>query len=113
MTIWINALTVVVLILSWWIALNAYPNLPERIPRHFGITGEVNAWGGRWMIFLMPLIGTVIFAVNYWRLDRVAIEGVNPAPQAMQAPLRLLLLEMSVGFAYITWRTSEVAFGRA
>jgi uncharacterized membrane protein len=64
MTVMIDSLSVVVLILGWWIALSVYPRLPEKVPVHFGCTSEANRWGGRWMIFLTPLIA--VFATCGW-----------------------------------------------
>ena len=109
----IDALTVVVLILGWWIALSVYPRLPERVPVHFGLAGEADRWGGRWMIFLIPMISTMIFALDYWIFQYASPRSPKPIPPEMRTPLHLLLLELSVIFAYITWRMSEVAFGRA
>ena len=109
----IDSLSIVVLILGWWIALSVYPRLPERVPVHFGLTGEADRWGGRWMIFLIPLVGTVIFALDYWIFKFVSPRSPKPIPPEMRMPLHLLLLELSVIFAYITWRMSEVAFGKA
>ena len=63
------------------------------------------------MIFLTPLISTGIFALNYWVLER--FRGGRPIPPGMKTAQHVLLLEMSVIFAYITWRIGEVAFGRA
>lgn len=113
MTIWIDSIAVVILILGWWIALSVYPRLPERIPTHFGFTGEADAWGRRWTIFLTPVICTVIFTLDFWLFNYVAIGGARPVPPPAKMPLHLLLLELNVVFTYITWRTSEVAFGRA
>jgi uncharacterized membrane protein len=109
----IDALSIVFLILGWWIALSVYPRLPEKVPVHFGVTGEADRWGGRWMIFLMPLIGVAIFALDYWVFEFVSPESPRPIPSEMRTPLHLLLLQLSVIFTYITWRMSEVAFGRA
>jgi uncharacterized membrane protein len=109
----IDSLSVVVLILGWRLALSVYPRLPERVPVHFGLTGEADRWGGRWMIFLIPLVSTVIFALDYWIFEYASPRSPKPIPPEMRAPLHLLLLELSVIFAYITWRMSEVAFGRA
>jgi len=109
----IDSLSLVVLILGWWIALSVYPRLPERVPVHFGLTGKADRWGGRWMIFLIPLVSTVIFALDYWIFEYASPRSPKPIPPEMSTPLHLLLLELSVIFAYITWRMSEVAFGRA
>jgi hypothetical protein len=113
MTILIDSFAVVILMLGWWIAFSAYPRLPERIPTHFGVSGEADKWGGRWMIFLTPLICTMIFTLDYWLFDHVAVGGVRANSPAMKTPLHLLLLELNLVFTYITWRTSEVAFERA
>jgi len=109
----IDSLSAVVLILGWWIAFSVYPSLPERVPVHFGLTGKADRWGGRWMIFLIPLVSTVIFALDFWIFEYASPRSPKPIPTEMRTPLHLLLLELSVIFAYITWRMSEVAFGRA
>ncbi len=109
----IDALSIVVLILGWWVALGVYPRLPERVPVHFGFTGNADKWGARWMIFLMPLVGAAVFALDYWLFEYVSPRSPKPIPPEMRTPLHLLLLELSVIFTYITWRMSEVAFGRA
>jgi hypothetical protein len=109
----IDALSVVVLILGWRLALSVYPELPERVPVHFGLRGEADRWGGRWMIFMIPLVSTTIVALDYWIFEYVSPGSPRPIPPEMKTPLHLLLLELSVIFTYITWRMSEVAFGRA
>lgn len=113
MTILIDSLSIVVLLLGWWIALNVYPRLPERIPVHFGLTGEADRWGSRWMIFLMPAIGAMVLTLDYWIFEYLSPRGTKPIPAEVKTPLHLLLLQLSVIFTYITWRMSEVAFGRA
>ncbi|MBL8190432.1 MAG: DUF1648 domain-containing protein [Acidobacteria bacterium] len=111
MILLIDTLAIVFLILCWWVALGAYPRLPEKIPVHFGISGEPDNWGGRWMIFLMPVIATLIVALNWFIFTR--LKGSPKMPAAMELPLHLLFLELPALFTYITWRMTEVAFGRA
>jgi uncharacterized membrane protein len=48
-------------IIALLIAVIAYPFLPEEIPLHFGINGEVDRYGGAYTIFLMP--GIIIFLI--------------------------------------------------
>lgn len=111
MIVLIDGAAIVFLILSWWIAFSSYPRLPERIPVHFDLTGKPDRWGGRWMIFLLPLIGTQICAVDWYIINRLS--GTPQMPLAMLAPLHFLTLELALLFAYINWRMTEVAFGRA
>lgn len=111
MILLIDTLAIVFLIIGWWVALGAYPRLPEKIPIHFGISGEPDGWGGRWMIFLMPVIATLIVAMNWFIFTR--LKGSPKMPAAMELPLHLLVFEMTALFTYITWRMTEVAFERA
>src|SRR5262245_56470698 len=113
MIVLIDSLAIVVLIMGWWVAISVYPRLPEKVPVHFGLTGEADRWGGRWTIFMIPLISTVIFALDYWLFVYMSPVSPKPIPPQMRTPLHLLLLELSVIFTFITWRMSEVAFGRA
>jgi len=111
MTYLLDGFSAVFLILGWWVAVSSYPQLPESIPIHFGLSGEPDGWGGRWTIFLMPVIATIIFALDYFVLGRLV--GTPKMPSTMTLPLHLMMLELTVLFTYITWRISEVAFGRA
>ncbi|MDX2041050.1 MAG: DUF1648 domain-containing protein [Acidobacteriota bacterium] len=111
MIVLIDSLAIVCLILAWWVALGSYPRLPERIPVHFGFSGEADSWGGRWMIFLMPAVATLIVALDWFIFSQLKDSPKMPA--AMELPLHLLMLELSALFAYITWRMSEIAFERA
>jgi uncharacterized membrane protein len=40
-----------------------YPTLPDQIPTHWSIRGEVDGYGGRWTLFLFPAImaGMLVF----------------------------------------------------
>jgi len=40
----------------WAFALAVYPRLPDRIPIHWDLKGEVNGWGGPGSAFLFPAI---------------------------------------------------------
>lgn len=103
----IDAFTVMLLIANWWMAASAYPRLPETIPSHFNLRGEVDGWARRWTIFLLPAVATALYGLHTWLLGRPDI----PRPTA--TPLRLLKLEVTALFTYLTWCVCAVAFGRA
>ena len=48
--------TVVYILIRW-------PHLPEQIPLHYNIAGEIDGYGGRGTLLLMPVIGLVSDAV--------------------------------------------------
>lgn len=107
----IDAVAIIMLILGWWVALGSYPRLPETIPVHFGFKGQADGWGGRWMIFLLPVIATLIFTLDIWIFTRPG--AISRTPAEMMLALHLLIMEITVLFAYLTWRMSLVAFGKA
>lgn len=49
------AAAIVYLALQW-------NELPEKIPAHFGASGEVDRWGSRFELFLLPGIAAVMWA---------------------------------------------------
>jgi uncharacterized membrane protein len=40
----------------------AWPQLPGDIAIHFNTRGEPDGWGSRWLLLLLPFLGTAIFA---------------------------------------------------
>ncbi len=51
-----------------WFAVWVWPDLPERIPTHFGIDGQPDAWSERsfWSWFLLPIIAVTLALSMYW-----------------------------------------------
>ena len=110
MIVLIDSLAIVCLILAWWVAISSYPRLPERIPVHFGLSGEADSWGGRWMIFLMPVIATLIAGLDWFIFSQLRDSPKMPA--VMELPLHLLMLELTALFAYITCVAVTTHWGR-
>ncbi|MFM7328924.1 MAG: DUF1648 domain-containing protein, partial [Bacteroidota bacterium] len=48
-------------VVLWGLAISAYPTLPETIPTHFNATGEVDGSGPKDMIWIAPIIGSLLF----------------------------------------------------
>ena len=53
------------LLLLGWLAYTAsvWSTLPERVPTHFGVSGAVDAWGGRLSVLILPLVGSSLYLV--------------------------------------------------
>src|SRR5688500_3766363 len=56
-----TAASIIVLIIIWLWPAFRWSELPERVPIHFGFSGEVNGWGPRGMIFSIPVGALFIF----------------------------------------------------
>ena len=61
---WIIAL--VVLVASIAAPAWLYPGLPDRIPTHWNINGDVDGYGGKWTLFLFPVMMTVMLVLFYF-----------------------------------------------
>ena len=59
------------LLLSWGATLVAFFFFPERIPVHWNATGEVDRWGSKYELFIIPVVQLVLvgFMAVWPRLD--------------------------------------------
>lgn len=67
-------LAVIITAAVWVFAVVVYPRLPEQVPTHWNIRGEVDGWGHKsWATFLMPASMTLmlgLFRVLPWLSPR-------------------------------------------
>jgi uncharacterized membrane protein len=61
---WIIAILIV--LLSAGAAAWLYPTLPEQIPTHWNIRGEVDGRGGKWTLFMFPMMMPLLLALFYF-----------------------------------------------
>ncbi|MEI6090122.1 MAG: DUF1648 domain-containing protein [bacterium] len=50
-----------ILLTLWIFTVTNYYNLPETIPTHFNGAGHIDSFGSKFTIFLLPIIGTILF----------------------------------------------------
>lgn len=96
--------------------------LPDRIPTHFGFTGQPDAWGNKATLFFLPIM-TVAMYLLLTIVSRFPhtfnypgkITEENAATQYLMARhlIAVLKVETIWLFAYIQWVTIEVAQGKA
>ena len=98
-----------------WVLLRL-PHLPERLPAHFNAAGEIDAWGGRGILWVPLAVGWMIFLVLsvLLRLPGAWNLGVNAAGVQREKALgiardllSLLRFAVAAGFAFIAWRTAQ------
>lgn len=51
------------IIAIWSMTIISYNQLPDVIPTHFNLKGEVDGYGEKWMILLLGSITTILFLV--------------------------------------------------
>jgi uncharacterized membrane protein len=104
-----------------YVAITSWPLLPEIIPHHFGVSGKPDAWGGKWILWLLPGISLVLYVgltilgryphvYNYPR----PITEKNAAAQYHLARTMIVALkaEIILLFAYLQQQTIQVALGK-
>lgn len=116
----LDASSVVLLVLIWVTVLMNYTDLPAKIPMHFNDAGEVNEYGNKQMIWLLPAIGIVLFLLLYF-LNKMPhnfnyLVKITPqnAKQQYTIGTRIIrftsLFVMGV-FYYIVYKTVAITLG--
>lgn len=107
----VNSISVFLALFTLVNAFKAYQTLPARIPIHFNIIGRPDGWGGRWMIYFLPLLSSVITPL--WMLGFIKFNGAKNLTSPMKLPYSFLLLTIVGGFFYINQKIKECAHGEA
>lgn len=95
-----------------------WSRLPERIPHHFDLAGKPDAWGGRWLLVILPVI-SILLCISLTAVSRIphrfnylwAITPENAESQYRIALSMLAILKVIIAimFAYMTWITIRVS----
>ena len=99
-----------------------WPTLPERVPSHFGVSGQADAWSARGFVWFLPAITVVVYLLltlvslippryyNYpWRITE---ENAPRQVRIVRRMLCVLKAELVWLFVYLTWQTIRVALGQ-
>jgi len=108
-------------VLYWvtYAALNGAERLPDRIPTHFDISGQPNAWGSPGFLWFLPAVGTGLYLLmslvsslkfRRYNLPVAVTEANLPFLQeqtsTMVAWIKFELLSL---FAYLQWSIIQAA----
>jgi uncharacterized membrane protein len=99
-----------------------WEQLPLRIPKHFGISGEPDGWGGKPNLLALLLVGAGLYVLltilsffpqlgNYpWEITE---ENAPRQYRITRSMLSWLKMELVWLFAYLEWCSIQVATGKA
>jgi hypothetical protein len=91
--------------------------LPEQIPVHFNAVGEVDGWGNRGMIWLLPAI-TLFLWISMTVLEKyphvynylnLTAENAERQYKNARIMLNVLKAEITAFFVYLDWQSIQVA----
>ncbi|HVX59463.1 MAG TPA: DUF1648 domain-containing protein [Pirellulales bacterium] len=103
---WIVSASLVAL--AWLSAALAYPQLPEQIPTHWNIHGEIDGYGAKWWaLFLTPgiMLGAfLMFLALPWLSPRqFAVETFRPTYQFIVVAVLLLIAYIHGLLLWAAW----------
>lgn len=80
-------------LLEFVAAIAVWSFLPETIPTHWGVSGEIDAYGSKWMIFLAPAL-SFLLTIGMYYLPKVDPKGDNIKRSGKAYPVTMLLLNV-------------------
>lgn len=118
----IEVISSVALVAFWLMNIFAFSTLPENIPTHYNGMGEVDSYGPKITIFLLPVLGTLIFVFLTFMLRKpesfnytVEITEENALAQYTNSTklIRFMKLALIILFIVIDYKTIETARGNS
>ncbi|MFS0576308.1 DUF1648 domain-containing protein [Sporosarcina sp. 179-K 3D1 HS] len=117
---WFDRVTMGVFLAVVIYGIFSWPALPEEVPMHYYVTGEIDGWGHKGFLFLLAGIGAFLWIIlsfvekhpethNYQGLTE------ENAPRLYRNSIWLVNVmknESLLFISYLTWKIIENAFGR-
>lgn len=110
--VWVELLGLLALVAMFAYPAYYYPELADEIPQHYGADGKPDSYGSKSMVWLLPIIGLVLYA-GLWYLNRLphlfnyttAITEENAERQYRLATrmMRCVNTFIAITFAYISY----------
>lgn len=101
--------------------ITVWNQLPDQVPAHYNAAGEVDRWGSKWELVILPII-TILMAVFMTFLERHPewhnYMNLNENNIEFQYRNSILLLnviknESVLLFVYLSFNIAQVALGKA
>ncbi len=122
MDIILESASVIGLLFSFFLVAHFWGILPERIPTHYNFSGRPDAWGEKTALISLPLIALLNFVIvavlqrfpNIYNYPFAITEANAPHQYALaRSLLGWLNFEIVWFFAYMEWRTVQIALGKS
>jgi uncharacterized membrane protein len=117
---WIAA--IVLVLLGTGVSIWLYPSLPERIPTHWNINGQVDGYGSKqWAVFLMPVFMAALLVFFYFlpalSPKHFEVDAFRPTYLYIMVVVTALFVYLHLLTLYAAWKSltqkAELDLGRA
>lgn len=117
-----DLLSLIILIALFIYTAFYFEGLPDKIPTHFNALGEVDGYGNKWMIWLLPVIALILHFM---------MQGISKHPHQFNYPVKItdknrasqyskavhLTSYMNLGItlmlSFFTFKSIQIALGNA
>ncbi|AOV09044.1 DUF1648 domain-containing protein [Sporosarcina ureilytica] len=116
----LNVITIILFVGSLVYLFVSWTTLPNEVPAHYNSLGEVDRWGHKWEMVILPIIAVILWigmtilekyphVYNYMNLTKENIEAQYLNGRLMVNVIKNII---TIIFAYINWNNIQVALGR-
>lgn len=115
-----DSISLLLIVINMIYLISVWSTLPEQVPIHFNIKGEVDGWGGRAVIWLLPTISLILWfgltmmeRVPHFFNFPIEITEKNAAFQYKNARMMSVFLKVEIilFFLYTSWESVHLAKG--
>lgn len=116
----LKILSVLMIVMLFGYIIYIWNDLPEEVPTHFNGTGRVDGWGGKESLWMLPIIGLLLFMILSF-LERfphifnypVMITEENAPKLYLEARRMIVILNFEITFflSYISWGIIQAVYG--
>lgn len=116
-----DGVTLVLLIGSIIYLVSVWSSLPAEVPAHYNATGEIDRWGSKWEMIILPIIASTMWismsalekyphVYNYPKLTK---ENVRDQYMNGRKMVNVLKNISTLLFTYLTWTNIQISLGHA
>jgi uncharacterized membrane protein len=116
----LESIAIAGLLASWILPSVLFSTLPETIPTHIGLSGEIDGWGSKNQLFILPSISLLILiglsilnkyphTFNY--LSKVTEENAHQLYTSGTRMLRIAKIIVVIVFFIIEWQICNLSEG--
>lgn len=119
----IEAVSLLLLLIIWAAILLTFEKLPEQVPLHFNASGEIDRYGKKTELFIVPIIATMLYVglsflnqyphiFNYMRkVHRRNAKILYTNSTKMLRLLKLILMIIFGAIVFISFRAAFTGVG--
>lgn len=99
---------VTLIVLGFVIAGLFFSVAPERIPVHYDIHGQVDRWGSKYELILLPIINLLFGGIMVWLARREGKQGRKMNEQVVAGMTVCVLLLFNFLWLFFMWKAIDI-----